>query len=63
MNFLFLWNKYAMDQLTNTNKDPLYIPNKSIIKSKMKALKEVLNRLILQVSAKKEIKDLVEHQE
>lgn len=29
----------------------------------MKALKEVLNELVLQISAKKEIKDSLKHQE
>ena len=52
-----------MDQPTNTNKYLLHVLNGSITRSKIKALKEALNRLVLQVSANVEIKDLLEHQE
>ena len=51
-----------MDQSTNT-KDPFYIPNGSITMFKAKTLKKALNGLIVQVSAKTELKDLLEHQE
>ena len=47
----------------NTNKYLLHVLNGSITRSKIKALKEALNRLVLQVSANVEIKDLLEHQE
>jgi hypothetical protein len=52
-----------MDQPTNINKDPLHVLNGLFTRSKMKALKEVLNGLVLQVSAKAKIKDLLEHKE
>jgi hypothetical protein len=52
-----------VDQPTNTNKYLLHVLNGSITRSKIKALKEALNRLVLQVSANVEIKDLLEHQE
>jgi hypothetical protein len=48
-----------MDQLSNINKDSLHVPNGQITRSKMK----VLNGLVLQVLAKVEIKDPLEHQE
>jgi hypothetical protein len=52
-----------MDQPTNINKDPLHVLNGLFTRSKMKALKEVLNGLVLQVSAKEKIRDPLEHQE
>jgi hypothetical protein len=52
-----------MDQLSNINKDSLHVPNGQITRSKMKVLKEALNGLVLQVLAKVEIKDPLEHQE
>jgi hypothetical protein len=52
-----------VDQPTNTNKYLLHVLNGSITRSKIKALKEALNRLVLQVSVNAEIKDLLEHQE
>lgn len=51
-----------MDHPANT-KDPLHIPSGPITGSKAKALKEALNRLVVQVSAKVELKDPLEHQE
>ena len=51
-----------MDQPAN-NKDPLHIPNGPIIRSKAKALKEPLNGLIVEVSAKTELGDPLKHQE
>jgi len=54
---------FYVNQPTNTNKDPLHVPNGPIIMSKMKALKEALKGLVLQVLAKEEIRDPLEHQE
>ena len=51
-----------MDQPTNTNKYLLHALNGPIIRSKIKALKEALNRLVLQVLANAEIRDPLEHQ-
>jgi len=51
-----------VDQLSNINKDSLHVPNGPITRSKMKVLKEALNGLVLQVLAKVEIKDPLEHQ-
>jgi hypothetical protein len=51
-----------MDQPTNINKDPLHVLNGLFTRSKMKALKEVLNGLVLQVSAKEKVRDPLEHQ-
>jgi hypothetical protein len=36
-----------VDQPTNTNKDPLHIPNGPMTQSKIKTLKEALNALVL----------------
>jgi hypothetical protein len=44
-------------------KDPLHILNGPITRSKTKALKEVLNGLVMQVSVKAELGDPLEHQE
>jgi len=44
-------------------KDLLHVPNRPIIRSKVKALKEALNELVVQVSTNTELKDPVEHQE
>jgi hypothetical protein len=44
-------------------KDPLHVPNGPIIRSKVKALKEALNELVMQVSTNTELKDPMEHQE
>jgi hypothetical protein len=52
-----------VDQPTNTNKYLLHVLNGSITRSKIKAIKEALHRLVLQVSTNAEIKDLLEHQE
>ena len=42
------------DQPRNTTKDPLHVPNGPMTRSKTKALKEVMNALVL-----KELKDKV----
>jgi hypothetical protein len=47
----------------NTNKYLLHVLNGPITRSKIKALKEVLNRLVLQVSANAEIRGPLVHQE
>jgi hypothetical protein len=52
--------KDDVDQPMNINKDPLHVPNKLITKSEMKAMKESLNGLILQVSVQVEIRDPLE---
>ena len=52
-----------MDQLTNTSKDPLKVPNGPLTWSKTKALKKTLKALVLKVSTKSYLKDLVKHQE
>jgi hypothetical protein len=51
-----------VDHAMNT-KDPLHVLNRPITRSKIKALKEVLNGLVVQVSAKTKHGDLLEHQE
>jgi len=51
-----------VDRPTNT-KDPLHIPNGPIIRSKVKALKEALIELVVQVSVKIELRDPLDHQE
>jgi hypothetical protein len=50
-----------VDQPMKINKDPLHVSNGPITRANYKALKEALNRLVLQVSAKKEIRDPLEH--
>ena len=45
-----------MDQLTNTSKDPLHVPNGPMTRSKTKVL-------VLKVSTKSYLKGLLEHQE
>jgi hypothetical protein len=45
---------YDVDQPMNT-KDPLHVPNKPITRSKVKALKEALTGLVVQVLAKAEL--------
>jgi hypothetical protein len=52
-----------MDKPTNINRNLLHILNGLFTRSKIKALKEVLNGLVLQVSAKEKIRDPLEHQE
>jgi homoserine trans-succinylase len=52
-----------VDQLTNTSKDPLHVPNGPLTRSKTKALKKTLNPLILKVSTKSDLKVLMEHQQ
>jgi len=52
-----------MDQPRNTSKVPLHVPNGPMTRSKTKALKEALNALVLNVSTKSELKDLLECQE
>jgi hypothetical protein len=52
-----------MDQLRNTNKDPLHVPNGPITQSKSKALKEALNALVLKVSTKSDLKGPLEYQD
>jgi len=49
-----------VDHPMNT-KYPLHVPNKLITRSKVKALKEALNGLVVQVSAKAKIRDPLEH--
>jgi len=51
-----------VDHAMNT-KDPLHVLNRPITRSKIKALKEALNGLVVQVSAKAKHGDLLEHQE
>jgi len=51
-----------VDQPTNTNKYLLHVLNESITRSKIKALKEALNRLVLQVLANAKIRDPLKHQ-
>jgi len=46
---------------TNTNKDPLHVPNGPMTQSKMKALKEALNTLVLKVLTKSDLKGPLEH--
>jgi hypothetical protein len=53
---------HDIDQFTNT-KEPLHVPNGSITRSKAKALKKTLNRLVVQVSTKAELRDPLKHQE
>jgi SOS response regulatory protein OraA/RecX len=53
---------YDVDQPTNT-KEPLHVPNGSITRSKTKALKKALNRLVVQVLTKAELRDPLDHQE
>jgi len=57
------WFFFYVNQPTNTNKDPLHVSNGPTIMSKMKAFKEALKGLVLQVLAKEEIRDPLEHQE
>jgi len=49
-----------VDHPMNT-KYPLHVPNKLITRSKVKALKEALNGLVVQVSAKAKIRDPLGH--
>jgi hypothetical protein len=51
-----------VDQPTNTNKYLLHVLNEPITRSKIKVLKEALNRLVLQVLANAKIRDPLEHQ-
>jgi hypothetical protein len=44
-------------------KDPLYVPNRTSTRSKVKTLKKTLNGLVVQVSTKDELGDFLEHQE
>jgi len=48
---------------TNTNRDPLHVPNGLMTRSKIKALKETLKTLVLNVSTKSELKGPLEYQE
>ena len=48
-----------MDQLKNTSKYPLHVPNGSMTRSKTKAL----NALVLKVSIKSELKGPLEYQD
>jgi hypothetical protein len=52
-----------VDQLTNTSKDPLHVPNGPLTWSKTKTLKKTLNALVLKVSTKSDLKGPVEHQQ
>ena len=56
------WGHDDVDQFMNT-KDPLHVQNGLIIGSNAKTLKEALNVVIVQVSAKAEVEDSLEHQE
>ena len=51
------------NQPTNTINNSLYVLTGSIIRSKAKILKEALNNLVLQVLARDNIGDLLEHQD
>lgn len=51
-----------VDHPMNTN-DPLRVPNGPIIRSKVKTLEEAFNELVMDVSAKAELGDHLEHQE
>jgi hypothetical protein len=42
-------------------KDPLHVPSGPITRSKAKALKEALNELVVQISARAELEDPLEH--
>ena len=59
----FKERKDDLDLPTNTSKDPLYVPNRPMTRSKIKALKEALNALVLKVSTKTYFKDPLEYQE
>ena len=52
-----------MGQPTNTNNDPLHVPNKSMTRSKTKTLKETLNALVLSILTKSDLKGPLKHQE
>jgi len=52
-----------VDQPRNTSKNPLHVPNSPMTRSKIKALKEALNALILNVSTKSELEGPLEYQE
>ena len=49
-----------MNQPVNT-KDLLHGPSGPIIWSKVKALKEILNELVVQISARSKLEDPLEH--
>ena len=51
-----------VDQPRNTSKNPLHVPNGPMTRSKIKALKEALNALVLKVSTKSELKGSLEYQ-
>ena len=53
--------KQIKNMKTNTNKDPLHVPNGPMTQSKMKALKEALNTLVLKVLTKSDLKGPLEH--
>jgi hypothetical protein len=52
-----------VDQPRNTNKDSLHVPNGPMTQSKIKALKEALNTLVLKVSTKSDLKGPLVYQE
>jgi hypothetical protein len=51
-----------VDQSVNTN-DPLHVPNGPITRSKANVLKKTLNGMVVQISAKIELRNPLEHQE
>jgi hypothetical protein len=57
------FQKPNVDQPRNTSKDPLHVPNGPMTRSKIKAFKEALNALVLNVSTKLELKGPLEYQE
>jgi hypothetical protein len=48
-----------VDQLRNTSKDPLHVPNAPMTRSKIKALKEALNALVFEVFNEVRIKRFI----
>ena len=51
-----------MNQSTNTIKDPIYILIGSIIRSKTKTLKKIMNRLVTKILTKANFINSLEHQ-
>ena len=60
-SILLVFIHVDVDQPTNI-KDPLHISNGPITRSKTKVLKETLNGLVVQVSTKTELGDLLKYQ-
>jgi hypothetical protein len=60
-SILLVFIHVDVDQPTNI-KDPLHISNGPIIRSKTNVLKKTLNGLVVQVSTKTELEDLLKYQ-